>query len=107
VIDNINEIYILKYLGYSTGRVAFIAAFVILMAGISIPCLFVKLMPRWIAITGLILAACAELSTFSLLFYDATILLPIPRFESFIWDFVRINTCEIKADGILTFDSKA
>jgi hypothetical protein len=36
-------------------------------------------------VSGLILAACAELSTLSLLTYSATFLLPVVRFGSYVW----------------------
>jgi hypothetical protein len=47
--------------------------------------LFGNYTPKWVAIVGLVLAAIAELSSFSLLFYPINFLLPIARFGSYIW----------------------
>lgn len=80
-----NIVHLVKHFGFTSGGVAHIVALGLLMAGISVPCLFGKYTPKWIAVLGIILAACAELSTFSLLFYPANFFLPIARFGSYVW----------------------
>jgi len=85
VAADINIMHTLQFFGFTTGGVAFTVATGLLMAGISVPCLFGNYTPKWIAIFGLVLAALAEISSFSLLFYPANYLLPVARFGSYIW----------------------
>ena len=85
IATNIEIMHVLQFFGFSTGGVAFIVALGLMMAGISVPCLFGRYTPRWVAVLGLILAICAELSALSLLIFPATFLLPIARFGSFVW----------------------
>ena len=55
-------------------------------AGISIPAAFMKLLPKWLIVFGLILAAAGELSWFHLLVYPKLLfLIPLVRFPGFIW----------------------
>jgi hypothetical protein len=70
---------------YLTGGVAHVVPLGLLVAGIAVPGLIVRLLPRWLAVTGLVIAAVAELSTFSLLWVGASVLLPIARFPALIW----------------------
>jgi hypothetical protein len=57
----------------------------LLVAGISVPALIVRLLPRSVAWAGLAIAVIAELSTLSLLLAPLAILLPIARFTALIW----------------------
>lgn len=57
----------------------------LLLAGISVPALFARLLPRWLAVTGLVLALVAELSSLSLIIEGAVYLLPVARFLGFAW----------------------
>jgi hypothetical protein len=75
----------IQILGFGCGGVGFTVALGLLMAGISVPCLFGNYSPRWVAWLGLILAGIAELSTLSLVCPPASFLLPIVRFPSMIW----------------------
>jgi len=85
IVDNINMVQILQFFSFATGGVAFIVPLGLLMAGISVPCLFGHYTPKWIAILGLVTALIAELSSFSLLYYPANFLLPVARLGSFVW----------------------
>ena len=75
----------LYYFGFHIGGVGFSVPFGLLMAGISIPALLYKLVPRWIAILGIVLAVCGELSWLEMLFPQAVPLIPFTRFPGFIW----------------------
>ena len=55
------------------------------MAGVSISAGLTKLMPKWIMILGLFLAACGELSVFHLICPQLLFLIPLVRFPGFIW----------------------
>jgi hypothetical protein len=59
--------------------------FGLLAAGVSVTCHFTRLLPRWIIVLGLILAATGELSSLSLVTYPANFLIPITRFVGFVW----------------------
>jgi hypothetical protein len=75
----------LSTLSFLTGGVAHVVPLGLLLAGISVPALIVRLLPRPVAWAGLIIAAIAELSTLSLVFPAFAILLPIARFPALIW----------------------
>ena len=76
----------LYYLGYGLGGPGFSIPMGLLIAGISITAAFMKLLPKWLIVFGLILAAAGELSWLHLILYPET---PLPhpavRFPGFIW----------------------
>jgi len=57
----------------------------LLMAGISLPCASMKLLPRWMVALGVFLAVVGELSWFSMIFPRAGILIPVARWPGFLW----------------------
>jgi hypothetical protein len=75
----------LQRLAFATGGVGFVVPFGLLVAGVSVTAGLTRLVPRWLMIFGLIIAAFAELSTFSLVTDYATYLLPAARFPGFVW----------------------
>src|SRR5207249_3857082 len=70
---------------FAVGGVGFSVPMGLLIAGISIPALMLKLLPKWLIIFGLTLAVIGELSFFSLLIPSAVFLIPLTRFPSFVW----------------------
>jgi hypothetical protein len=82
---DLNVMHAVQLLGFGCGGVGNIAALGLLMAGISVPCLFGRYTPKWLAWLGIILAGLAELSTLSLIIPQAVWLLPVVRFPSCIW----------------------
>lgn len=72
-------------LSFLTGGVAHVVFLGLLVAGIAVPGLLLRLLPRPIAITGLIIAVLAELSTVSLIWEGAAVLLPLARFPGLLW----------------------
>jgi hypothetical protein len=52
----------LFYLHYALGGPGFSVPFGLLMAGVSIPAAFLKLLPKWVIGLGLVLALAGELS---------------------------------------------
>jgi hypothetical protein len=76
---------ILHIMTFTTGGVGFVATFGLLVAGVSVICLFTKFLPRWLVWLGLVVAALAELSSFSLIFPQVAFLLPMSRFPGLIW----------------------
>ena len=73
------------YLGFGLGGPGYSVSFGLLMAGISVPVFFRKLVPRWIPILGLVLALVGELSWLNIEFPQAVPLIPLTRFPGFIW----------------------
>ncbi|MGH7553401.1 MAG: hypothetical protein ACREMQ_10305 [Longimicrobiales bacterium] len=59
--------------------------FGLLVAGVSIPAAFLKLIPRWIVVLGLGVAVCGELSWIYLFIPQALPLVPLTRFPGFVW----------------------
>ena len=76
---------ILHLLAFATGGVGFVAAFGLLLAGASVIAWFTRMLPRWLALMGLVAAAIAELSSLSLIFTPVAYLLPVARFAGLIW----------------------
>lgn len=75
----------LQLLGFATGGPGHVVTLGLLLAGVSVPSAFAKLIPRWLVWLGLIVAAICVLSALSLIFPMAGILLPLGRFPAFIW----------------------
>ena len=72
-------------LGYVVGGPGFTVLLGLLIAGIAVPALLARLVPAWLAWTGLVIAALSELATFSLLFAAVTPLIAIGRFAGLVW----------------------
>jgi hypothetical protein len=85
IVNDLGLMHAVQLFGFASGGVAHVAALGLLMAGISVPCLYGKYTPKWVAWLGLILAGMAELSTLSLIVGQLTYLLPVVRFGSYIW----------------------
>jgi hypothetical protein len=76
----------LYYLGYGLGGPGFSIPMGLLMAGVSITAAFMKVLPRWVIVFGLILAVAGELSWLHLMFFPKLLfLIPLVRFPGFIW----------------------
>jgi hypothetical protein len=75
----------LYYMVFSIGGVGFSAPMGLLIAGIAVPGLIIKLLPKWLAVSGLVLAVVGELSALSLVIRQLLFLIPVTRFPSFIW----------------------
>ncbi|GAA0908923.1 DUF4386 domain-containing protein [Virgisporangium aurantiacum] len=75
---------VLRDLTFATGGPGHIAFFGLLLAGVSVPMLLLRIR-RPAAVTGLVLAVIAELSTLTLLTLDAAPTLPVARFGGIAW----------------------
>lgn len=75
----------LSTLSFLVGGPGHVVPLGLLLAGIAVPSLIVRLLPRPVAWAGLIIAAVAELSTLAMVFAPLDILLPIARFPALIW----------------------
>jgi hypothetical protein len=75
----------LHFLIFATGGPGYSVPLGLLFAGLSIPAFFMRLLPRWVAVSGMVLGIVGELSTFSLIVPGALVLIPLTRFPGFIW----------------------
>jgi hypothetical protein len=72
-------------ISFLAGGPAYAVMFALLMAGIAVPALLVRLLPRPLAAAGIILAAAGAVSTVTLLSLDVAFLLPVVRFGGTAW----------------------
>jgi hypothetical protein len=78
----------LYYLSFLTGGVFYAVGFGLLAAGVSVTSYFMGLVPRWLAILGIVLALTGELSWLSLVIFPANYFIPITRYGGFVWMFL-------------------
>jgi hypothetical protein len=75
----------LYYFSFALGGPGFSVPMGLFMAGVSVPSAFMRLLPKWVVVLGMILAAAGELSWFHLVSPKALFLIPLVRFPGFIW----------------------
>jgi hypothetical protein len=75
----------LAFLAFITGGVGYVTGLGLLVAGTAVPGLILRLMPRWLAWAGLVIAALSELSFLSLTIEPLQFLLPMGRFAGLTW----------------------
>lgn len=76
---------VLYYVQFVFGGPGFSVPMGLLIAGISVSALFARILPRWIAVFGILLAICGALSWFTLLTRSTLLLIPLVRFPGFLW----------------------
>ena len=75
----------LYYLVFLTGGPGHVVALGLLVAGIAVPALILDLLPKWLAWSGLVIAAIAELTTLVLIWPGLSPLVPAGRFPALVW----------------------
>jgi hypothetical protein len=85
ILDHIELIRLVHDLAFITGGPGFIVPSGLLIAGIAVPGLLARLLPRWLAWAGLVIAAIAMIATLTVALPGLSILLPIVRFPSLAW----------------------
>jgi hypothetical protein len=70
---------------FALGGTGYATTLGLLCAGLSVPALFYRLLPRWLAICGLVIALIGELSWFGLIAPRFDILIPLTRFPGYLW----------------------
>jgi hypothetical protein len=75
----------LHILSFAIGGPACVIAFGLLIAGVSLVAGLQAFVPRWLMISGLVIAAVAELSVLAFVAPGAAYLLPIARFPGLAW----------------------
>lgn len=77
--------HVLIDLNFVTGAAGFVVPVALLLAGVAVPSLILRLVPRPLAWAGLVIAAIGMLSTFTLVAPVLDPALPIGRFGSLLW----------------------
>jgi hypothetical protein len=75
----------LHFLTFAVGGPGYSVPLGLLIAGLSVPSFFFRLLPRWLCLYGLVLSLVGELSTLSLAIPGALFLIPLTRFPGFLW----------------------
>jgi hypothetical protein len=75
----------LYYVVYAVRGVGYSVPLGLLIAGVSATAGFIRLLPAWLVVSGLLLAACGELSWLSLVFPNPLFFIPLTRFLGFLW----------------------
>ena len=85
IADDLLLTQALYYVSFGFGGFGYSVPIALLMAGVSVPALFYRLVPKWISILGLIVAGFGVLSWLSLEFAPAMFFIPLTRFPGFVW----------------------
>jgi hypothetical protein len=85
IAQDTSVIRALYYVTFAVGGVGYSVPMGLLIAGVSVPSGFMKLLPKWLVAFGLLIAMCGELSWFSLVFPKLLFFIPLTRFPGFIW----------------------
>jgi hypothetical protein len=85
LLDHAELIRLLHDLAFIAGGPGFVVPSGLLVAGIAVPGLLASLLPRWLAWSGLVLAALAFVATLTVALPALAPLLPIVRFPSLAW----------------------
>jgi hypothetical protein len=73
------------FLAFVAGGPAFAVGLGLLIAGSAVPAFVLRLVPRWLAVTGLALAVVGELAWLSMLVEPLQLLIPVTRFVGAVW----------------------
>jgi hypothetical protein len=76
---------VLMDLSFAAGAAGFAVPSALLLAGVAVPSLILRLIPPWLAWTGLVIAAVGAVSTFTLVTSALDATLPIARFGGLAW----------------------
>jgi hypothetical protein len=85
IAENRAVLQALYWLAQGFGGAGFSVPFGILVAGVTIPAAFMRLVPKWIVILGIAVAICGELSWLYMMVPGALPFVPLARFPGFVW----------------------
>lgn len=78
-------VFALNQFSFAFGGPGFSVPMGLLIAGISVTTAFMRLLPKWLIVFGLVLAVAGELSWLNLAFPKLLFLIPLVRFPGFVW----------------------
>jgi len=85
IAQEVGVLRALYYLGFAIGGVGFSVPMGLLIAGLSVPAAIMKLLPKWLIVSGFALGIIGELSAFNLVIPQVLFLIPLTRFPGFAW----------------------
>ncbi|GAB2831369.1 hypothetical protein GCM10027176_39640 [Actinoallomurus bryophytorum] len=85
LLGHVELIRLMHDLAFITGGPGFVVPSGLLIAGVAVPGLLAGLLPRWLALSGLVLAALAFIATLTVALPALSPLLPVVRFPSLAW----------------------
>jgi hypothetical protein len=85
VATSIPLVQSLYFLSFLFGGAAYAVTFGLLAAGVTVTCYLSHLLPRWLAVFGMLVAIVGEFASLSLVLSWANYLIPITRYLGFIW----------------------
>lgn len=85
IADNADLTRALYFLLFAAGGPGYSVPLGLLIAGIGVTAGFMRLLPRWLAVSGVLLGVIGELSSLSLVVPGALFLIPLTRFPGFLW----------------------
>jgi hypothetical protein len=85
IADNSPVLQALYWLTQGFGGAGFSVPFGLLVAGVTIPAAFMRLIPKWMIVLGIAVAICGELSWLYMMVPNALPLVPLTRFPGFVW----------------------
>ncbi len=83
--DNLTLVEVLRYLNFLTGGTLHVATLGVFIGAASIVARNAKALPAWIYWLGIVTAALAILSLFSLVFFYASLFILLGRLLAFVW----------------------
>ncbi|MCL2542527.1 MAG: hypothetical protein FWE71_08735 [Nocardioidaceae bacterium] len=75
----------LAFLAFAAGGFGYALGIGLLVAGIAVPALILRLVPRWLAAAGLLVALLSELAWLGMLVGPLQYLIPVARFGGGLW----------------------
>ncbi len=85
VATSIPLVQALYFLSFLFGGAAYAVTFGLLVAGVTITCYLSHLLPRSLAVFGMLVAITGEFAALSLVFPWANYLIPVTRYLGFVW----------------------
>jgi hypothetical protein len=85
VVDNGPVLRMLYYVGFAIGGVGYSVPLGLLVAGTAVSAGFMRVLPRWLVVSGVVVAVVGESSVLSLVIPKLVPLIPLTRFPGFIW----------------------
>jgi hypothetical protein len=85
ILDHAELIRLMHDLAFITGGPGFAVPMGLLIAGIAVPGLLARVLPRWLAWAGLVIAGLAMIATLTVAIPALSFLLPIVRFPALAW----------------------
>ncbi len=85
IADNSSVLQALYWLTQGFGGAGFSVPFGLLVAGVTIPAAFMRLIPKWLIVLGIAIAICGGLGWLYMVVPGALPLVPLARFPGFVW----------------------